>query len=197
MKREELTEVHYIAHINNLASIAKYGILCRRKAKGKEKSTIANEEIISTRARKRVPKGRNLHEYANLFLNARNPMLYSIKEAHNEICVLSISTEVLDLPGVVITDMNAARILARFNGVEEGLASLDKGKLFAISWKHHGDLHREEEHKGIMMAEVLVPNYVPPDYLQALYVNSDETRAAVEALGLKLPVTVRRDLFFS
>jgi hypothetical protein len=47
-----------------------------------------------------------------------------------------------------------------------------------------------------MMAEVLVPDLVPRDYLQAVYVNSEETQAIVGALGVKIPVTVRRDLFF-
>lgn len=50
-----------------------------------------------------VPGGRPLHEYVNLYFCARNPMLFRIKDLHLELCVLQIDTNVLDLPGVVIT----------------------------------------------------------------------------------------------
>ena len=49
-----------------------------------------------------------LHEYANLYLCARNPMLYKRRESHGTLCVLRVSTDVLDLPGVVLTGGNAA-----------------------------------------------------------------------------------------
>ena len=59
------------------------------------------------------PGGLKLHQYANLYFHARNPMMYSRKEKAAELCVLCVSLEVLRLPGVVITDKNAAEKLGR------------------------------------------------------------------------------------
>jgi hypothetical protein len=46
----------------------------------------------------RVPGGRPLHEYANLYICARNPMMFKRRSDHGALCVLRVSTAVLDLP---------------------------------------------------------------------------------------------------
>lgn len=64
-------------------------------------------EAIQERRRKvQVPGGRPLHEYANLYLCARNPMLFKIVSAQSaeRICVLRVGAAVIDLPNVVIAD---------------------------------------------------------------------------------------------
>src|SRR5712691_2607983 len=51
--------------------------------------------------------------YVNLYLCARNPILYKRQSRHAELCVLRIDPRVLDLPGVVVTDGNAASAYVR------------------------------------------------------------------------------------
>jgi hypothetical protein len=46
-------------------------------------------EIQRRRAGRVVPGGRSLHEYVNLYICARNPMLYLRRAMHAKLCVLS------------------------------------------------------------------------------------------------------------
>ena len=50
--------------------------------------------------------------------------------------MLKINTDVLDLPGVVITDGNAASDYVRFVNGSDGLRIVDKELAFADSWTH-------------------------------------------------------------
>jgi len=99
MKRDELQELHFITPIENVPSILELGILSHHRATQLQHRSIAMREIQDRRTSVVVPgAGRKLHEYANLYLCGRNPMLY--KRRHDAICVLAVSTDVLDLPGV-------------------------------------------------------------------------------------------------
>jgi hypothetical protein len=165
MNREELEELHYIAPICNLGSIMSLGLLSHRRADKVEHSSIAMEEIQSRRARKTVPAGRALHQYVNLYINARNKILFKIKDQHANLCVLRVSTEVLDLPGVVVADRNASSDYARFAPAPDGLQHIDKRMVFANYWTHSDDPIEEWRHGSIMCAEILVPDHVRPCYI--------------------------------
>src|SRR5262245_61322564 len=108
MHRGDLAEVHYIAPITNLASIRARGILSHRRVAAIKHDSIAMPQVQDIRAKVIVPGGRPLHEYVNLYINARNPMLYKRIPEHPNIVVLRISPSVIDLPGVVVSDQNAA-----------------------------------------------------------------------------------------
>src|SRR5438067_8740377 len=92
------------------------------------------EEIQARRARKRVPGGRPLHEYANLYFTARNPMLIKRSDQREQLCVLGVSSAVLELPGVVISDGNASSDYVRFAASPGGLTIVDAGRTFATWW---------------------------------------------------------------
>jgi hypothetical protein len=131
-----------------------------------------------------VPGGRPLHDYTNLYINARNPMMFKRKEINAELCVLRVSPAVLDLDGVVVTDMNAARDIARFRPAATGLAFVDRELVFAEDWRHPGDRLAYERHQGIMCAEVLVPDRVDANFIFGAYVSCPESRAALNAMTL-------------
>ena len=116
----------------------------------------------------RVPGGRPLHEYVNLYINGRNPMMFTVAVAGNvdDLCLLRIGCEVLDIPGVVVTDCNASTDYVRFSDVDNGLARLDQGRLFAQYWTH-SDPVEHRRHKALMCAEVLVPDLVTPGFVPA------------------------------
>jgi len=195
MKRADLHELHYITHVANLLSIVQRGLLSKRRAKPFGPHSIAMEEVQEIRENKVVPGARPLHEYVNLYFCARNPMLFKRKDQHAKICILRISTDILDLPEVVITDRNAARNLARFYPSPEGLAYVDQDMVFAEYW-NDADAIVKWKKKGVKCAEVLVPDRVDPKFILGVYVSCEQTKRDVEAMNLSLPIKVDPHLFF-
>jgi ssDNA thymidine ADP-ribosyltransferase, DarT len=200
LRREDLPELHYIAHFDNLASICRSGLLSHERAKKVEHRSVAMEEIQDRRAHKSVPGGRALHAYVNLYFYARNPMLYKRQGVHADLGVLRISPTVLDLPGVVITDRNAASDYARFYPSPRGLANVEGDLIFAEYWTHPDDQIEEWRHKSIMCAEVLAPDRVGPEHILGGYVSNIDSRDRLHGLmreaGVDLPLTVDQHLFF-
>jgi hypothetical protein len=196
MRRDELSELHYIAPVVNLPSILSRGILSHRRAQTIRHESIAMKEVQQRRSRKRVPQGRRLHEYADLYICARNPMLFKRKGEHKHICVLRVSAEVLDLPEVVIADRNAASDWARFAASPDGLRHIDRDLVFAEYWAHPNDHIMHWRHGSIKCAEVLVPDRVDPRHITGAYVSCLETKDRVESLGFGLTVIVDSHLFF-
>jgi len=195
VRRDQLSELHYITPITNLPSVLSRGILSHRQAEKVRHRSVAMDEIQKRRTRKRVPGGRALHEYVNLYFCARNPMLFKRKDQHAELCVIRVSTAVLDLPDVVITDQNAASAYALFSPAPDGLKYVDRDLVFAEYWTH-GDPIEQYRHRSIKCAEVLVPDSVPPSYILGAYVSGSTAQAAIEALGLDMSVTLSPHLFF-
>jgi hypothetical protein len=201
VRRSRLLELHFIARHENLQSIAEQGILCRRLAQALSPRSVANEEILEIRRRKRVPgpEGLSLLDYVNLYICGRNPMLFSLQAQNENLCVLRVSPTVLDLPGVVITDMNAARTFARFAPSPEGLGMVDETMVFARYWAGgtlDDDPIQKDLRTGAKCAEVLVPHRVEPGYLLGGRVCSDASKARVLSLVPTMDVIVDSDLFF-
>jgi len=91
----------------NIASVMKHGILSFDRATKLEHHSVAMQSVQDLRDKKQVPGGLQLHQYANLYFHARNPMLFKRLNEVDSLCVLRISKEVL-AAGAVITDQNAA-----------------------------------------------------------------------------------------
>lgn len=53
----------------------------------------------------------------------------------DELCVLSVRTDALDIPGVVVSDRNAAAAYALFLPSGEGLRRIEAARVFARDWK--------------------------------------------------------------
>ena len=200
MRRTQITELHYITPLVNVVSICQRGILCNRLAERHRHQSVAMPEIQARRANKTVPGGRRLHDYANLYFHARNPMLYTRQAQHADLCVLRIGPNVLDLPEVVITSQNAASDYARFYPSPQGLAHLDYDQVFAEYWTHPGDLILEWQHKSVKCAEVLVPGQIAPSFIMGAYVSNADTEARLReqlrAKNINLDIIVDRHLFF-
>jgi|SRR5579859_1340991 len=196
MTRDELTELGYIVPIATVPSILRRGILSHKRAENVAHESIALEGVQDRRARVIVPKGRPLHEYANLYICARNPMLLRRRELHAQICVLRVSSDVLDISNVVVTDSNAASKYVRFSPAPRGLAIVESERTFARSWNHPGDQIEHWRHSAQKCAEVLVPDVVPIRYIIGAYASCEESHQALVAAGFNLPVTGNRDLFF-
>lgn len=127
-------ELHYIADIANVSSILDHGILSHRLVKRRIAAhvTVASVEVQAIRAVKRIWVGhssRALHDYANLYVHARNAMLFQLVMSHEgDLIVLAVDPRVLDVEGVIVADRNAAATIAKFDPAAEGVEQLDEGQ---------------------------------------------------------------------
>jgi ssDNA thymidine ADP-ribosyltransferase, DarT len=196
MNRADITELHYITAIANLPSILRHGILSHTLADQLAHDSVAMPEIQERRRNKRIPGARLLHEYANLYFDAHNPMLSKCRGRNNEICVLQIDASVLDLPGVIIADRNAASDWTGFRSVSGGLSIISKERVFARYWTHPDDPYEEMRHKSEKCAEVLVPDRVDTNLIGEVYVANQVTLTEFHRLNSRLSVSIRNDMFF-
>ncbi len=195
MRRNELTELHYITPISNVASILQRGILSHVRCQAVPHLSVAMEVIQDRREGVKVPGGRPLHEYANLYICARNPMLYKRGGQHEELCVLRVTPDVLDLPGVVVTSGNASSDYVRFGAGAAGLGIVDRALTFAEYWTSQ-DLIEYFRRKSAKCAEVLVPDRVAPEHIVGAYISCAAGQAALRAADAALQSTIDRHLFF-
>ena len=194
MNRADLPELHYITPIENVPSILQHGILSHERAARLKHRSVAMQEVQDRRSKVVVPgANRKLHAYANLSICARNPMLYVRR--WKSICVLSIHTGVLDLPGVIIKDGNAASSYVRFAPAPDGLTIVSRERTFAEYWTGVNQIEQWRM-KVAKWAEVLVPDRVGPEYIQHAYAASGEMKIQMDALNTGFQVRVDGNLFF-
>jgi len=195
MEKSDLKELHYITPIENVHFILKHGILSHNLADKLAHKSVAMAEIQDRRKDKVVPGGKKLHDYANLYFTARNPMLYLRLAQIDTLCVLSLKTDILDLNGVIVTDKNAAGDYVRFAPSPDGLSKVNKELTFAESWTD-GDYITYLKKKAAKCAEILVPERVTPEYIRGAYVGNEAAQAAFKALKVPLPCRINKHLFF-
>ena len=200
MRRDDLKGLWSIQPIENLASIAELGILCHNEAARLPHADISMREVQDIRRTKRVPDARVptsewkvLHDYANLYVCPRNPMLYKRLDQKHELAVLRIDLVVLDMAGVVVTDGNAAAGSTRFDTPAVGIERIEREVTFAEWWTHE-DPYEQAEHSRRMCAEVLVPERVLPEFINRVYVASRE--ASKVCRGLPWPRRINDYMFF-
>jgi hypothetical protein len=193
----DVKELHYITPIANVPSILKLGILSNRAAKRwrLKSASVALEVVQERREAKVVPGAKPLHEYVNLYLCARNPMMYLRRAQHAELCVLRISPAVLGLPRVVIADGNAASGPTAFWPLPAGLGKVDRDTVFA-EWWTDPSLLIQWENKRIKCAEVLVPDKLEAKFISGAYVSCAETEGKLNALAPTLEIIVDPHVFF-
>jgi hypothetical protein len=195
MMDPRVTELHCIMPMANMTSVVAHGILSYERAAKLAHHSVALKPVQDRRDQKHVPGGLKLHQYANLYFHARNPMLHKRLPEVDSLCVLRVSTQVLTLPGAVITDQNAASDYVRFLAPTQWrLLAWDD--IFAMDWRHPGDQIEYWRHKSRKCAEVLIPHRVEPRFLVGAYVVDAAAEARLAALGCTLPITIDAVLFF-
>lgn len=197
MQRNEVKHLYFITAQSNVPSILEHGLLCHNQAKRLKHVDISMASVQDIRAKKRVPGGGVLHDYACLYLCARNPMLFKrCQEMRDALCVLAIDHHVLDIPDVVISDHNAAASVAGFGPYPEGLDAVDRSLTFATYWVHDGDPRATDLHRKRMCAEVLVPHSIEPRFIRGAFVANEDAKSNFDALGVDLKIIVEPRLFF-
>ncbi len=188
-----LEEFQNITPLDNIPSILNHAILSHNKAAKLPHNTVAHQEVQQRRDAKMVPRGLPLHQYANVYFHARNPMMYSRKNQAQKLCVLRISTRILEIPGAVITDQNAASPYVRFSSPDR-LPEMDLEYVFARYWKHKDDPIEDRKHSNAKCAETLIPNRISPRFLQGAHALNETAKQKLIALGFSLPLVCNPDL---
>lgn len=190
-----VTEFQCIMPMENIPSVMEHGILSyERSAKLKKSSSIALQEVQDRRDKKRVTRGMTLHQYANLYFHARNPMMFLRKHLAPDLCVLRVSLDVLKVPGVVLADRNASSDWVRFlDPTQSELLNFDL--IYLADWRH-SDRFEYYARKSTKCAEVLVPHCVEFSLVTGAWVVDSAAAERLAAMGFSLPIEINRVLFF-
>ena len=91
-----------------------------------------------------------------------------------------MSTQVLEIDRVVISDQNAASDYVRFLHPRQW-QMLDFDAIYAMDWRHPDDPNAYWRHSAKKCAEVLVPHRVDPQFIIGAHVvrRGDKNRAAM------------------
>ena len=144
MKKLDIKSLYYITHIENLPSILERGILSHQKVEELDVAykPIYDSGIVSKRKDKCTPEKNSLWEYANLYFQPRNPMMYRVIHEKNKrnIAIVGVKSKVLQLEGGIVTDGNAANDPTQFFPVTKGLEVLRKQwKIIQNDWWNDQD----------------------------------------------------------
>lgn len=195
MEPSRVTELHYIAPIDSLASIGEHGLQSHNRAKNLPHRSVASEAVQERRVTTRVPQGLPLHDYVNLYFDARNPMMSRLRGENPSLVVVRVGSAVLEIPGTVITDGNAASAATRYYAAPGGIAALDEEFIYA-EWWTDADPYTYYEKKRKRCAEVLVPHEVSVDYIFGCFTFDQPRAKECEALVNGIPIEVNRHVFF-
>lgn len=195
--------LYYITHIDNIISILQRGILPhRRMAQGDINFTpIYDSAIISNRQQRKVDNDRILWDFANLYFQPRNAMLYRVmrEKSQKEIAILLVSPKILTRKDIYITNGNAASYNSEILSSEVGrkVATKIRDEIDKEWWTEIDGSKRK------IMAECLVPDSVSPEFIRGIYVANDMAKSDLEqrifqvSSNIKaVPVTVEPKIFF-
>ena len=195
--------LYYITHVANLESILRLGILSHEKVRERSIpiTKIFDEEIVSRRGRIITSSGKSLWHYANLYFQPRNPMLYRVtKEAGaRPIAVIKVRREILDQSGlfhqdILVTDGNAASWGTLFHPIGTKVMTKIIRDVNLEFWLDVSDGKRK------IMAECLVPERIPPEMIESIFVSDDQAAEQVKHQGSiianQIRVIVDPNMFF-
>ena len=195
--QKEINNLYYICHINNLASILKQGLLSHNAVQKIHPKTIYNKSIISHRKSIKPNENQTLWDFANLYFNARNAMLYRVihEQTIENIAIIQFKKSVLNHAkkhNSYISIGNASHSESKFTDITTGLKQLKK------IWKYwHQQYWNEfDSSKRLMMSELLIEKNIPAEYIDSIYVASEAIGKQVKKMTNFDNIVTESDLFF-
>ncbi|CAM3069167.1 DarT ssDNA thymidine ADP-ribosyltransferase family protein [Paenibacillus sediminis] len=185
---------YHFTHMDNIESIIDNGLIStnQKNSRGISHVNVANENIQIRRSNTQVPchPHGNIHDYVPFYFAGTNPMLLSLLNNKNidqpYVVYLAISIEKLNENHVIFTDASAnTHNLPNFYSDPQ---HLDKLNWLQIDSKRWGTPRAE---LNARMAEVLVHNNVPLDWIESFIVFNKLCKERIEGLfkekGLEKP----------
>lgn len=195
MEKTKQNGLYNIQAIDNIPSIMQRGLLSNERARKIKHTSIAMEEVQQRRDIIYIPNGLELHQYANVYFDPRNPMLSARRDENENICILKFDSCILDFEGVVVSDRNASSSYAGFYPPEIGLNEIDFKLVYASYWTDE-DHYAYLKKKSIKCAEVLVPYEIPYDYVICAAVINERAKQKLEHIGFDKKIMIEPRLFF-
>ncbi len=189
-----VTELHSIMPIENMISVLEHGILSHDRVAALPHSDVSLASVQAKRAHKTIPNGLKLHQYANLYFHARNPMMFIRKNEADNLCILRISNQVINLEGVVLSDQNAASDYVRFLSPTD-YQQINFDWVYADDWTDPNQITHWQK-SSAKCAEVLVPDVVAPQHILGAYVVSEEAELKLKQRGFVQSISINKHLFF-
>lgn len=127
-----------------------------------------------------VPDGRSLWSFANLYFNARNPMLYRVtrEKSLDDIAVLGIRKDILTRDDIFITTGNAACQETEIIPIADDGKKIQRiAKETSREWWSIAD-----GSKRTIMTECLIPEEVSPHLITSIYVANPIAEGKVNEL---------------
>jgi len=196
-KTPEIKSLYYITHLENLRSIFLQGILSHRiiEERGVKYRAIYDADIVGHRKLKQTPDGRSLWDFANVYFQPRNPMLYRVVHEvdRKDVVVLGLQPRVLEIPNAYLTDGNAANNATAFFGYQDGIDAVSNiWSTISGEWWNLVDGSKRK-----IMAECLVPGDIPPEFIHSVYVTSHEAADHVRTIvPSRVAVIPEPNMFF-
>lgn len=181
----------YTAHIDNIKSILDIGILSHNLAhsKGLVTEDISNKQVNERRNRIVETLDGNIHDYAPLYFNPRNPMLYFLCKNMDKrkLVLLKVNPHILLTDNVAFSDGNAAVMTTNFYNNIDDFNKLNWNVIQNEYWTNHPD------GKRIKCSEVLVRDKIPMFYITDLFTYNQETLEKIlpyfpNHLGIKVSI---------
>jgi hypothetical protein len=189
-KVRHISGLYYITHIENLPSIMEH------ESNGINFTPIYDSGIVSSRKEKTVPDGRSLWQFANLYFQARNAMLYRVvcEKSSRHIAIISIRPDIVNRNDIFISTGNAASYQTEIVLAGDGRKKIPK----ILEDADREYWSSEDGSKRRMMAECLIPTRVPPEDIQTVYVANHEAAGDVRKSLRKynVPVVPQPEMFF-
>jgi len=182
MLRGQIGPLFYITHIDNLASILQRGILSHQRIDEENIpfTHVYDKEIVANRRAILTPDGRSLWNFANLYFQPRNPMLYRVlhEKSVDDIVILAVQPDIVSRSDIFISTGNAAHSRSEILPAPEGVKHIpDIRRNIDIDWWTQADGSKRR-----IMAECLVPGFVPADLIRMVYVASHEAATKAQAI---------------
>lgn len=185
------TFFYHMTHKDNLAGILQHGILSHA-------DVLVRDDVLAVdisdagaqrwRDREESANHRAIHDYAPLYINPKNPMLYVRRNLQHEIVILKISPKVLQDSQHVYSDGNAASRDTKFSS-NSNIVSDSIEALNAAYWADCVDGKRRR------CAELLVYPRVQPMHIISAICNNNALAKEI-AMKTELQIEVDPSMFF-
>jgi hypothetical protein len=148
------SSVYHLTHIDNVTGILRHGLLTHNNPY--QENDISDLKINATR--------QHIHDYAPLFFNPRNAMLYRVQKEHgNKIVILEFNADFMTKQKIKITNGNAASRDTEYFDSMDILEQFNWNLVFSQSWNGY-----PSHVKQAMLSEVLVYKHLDIRYLQQI-----------------------------
>lgn len=190
MTKSTIKSLYYITHVDNISSILERGILSHAQVESTKVpfTPIYDSGIVTKRQGKQTPSSKSLWEYANLYFQPRNPMMYRVvhEKDKKDVAIIGVKPDVLNKSGVILTDGNAANDPTHFYTTRDGVVVLQQmWSIIQNDWWNDSDGSKRK-----IMAECLVPDTISPESIHSIYVCDHSVKERIEKNNPTLKVLV-------